>query len=100
MGYGSMQPLQQQLVVANTVTVKSQAELLPLQSVATQCTGVVVPVANTLCEGGVQTMVRLEQQLSVAVTTKFTGVFVQDVTTMLDGQWMRGGIRSEERRVG
>ena len=50
-----------------TLTVKLVEELLPAQSVATQVTGVVVPGANKLPEGGVHMTVTLLQAGDVAV---------------------------------
>src|SRR5262252_2325524 len=53
-----------------TVTVKLQLEWLPAASVAVELT-VVVPNAKTEPDGGVLTTTGIEQ-LSVAVTVKFT----------------------------
>ena len=72
-----------------TVTVKLQLLVLPLQSVATQLTGVVVPGAKRLPEGGLHTTVTLlPQQGLLAVGAQYTGTLVQAVTTMLLGQAM------------
>jgi hypothetical protein len=51
-----------------TVTVKSQVAMLLQQSVATQCTLVVVPGANTTPEAGLQTTPTFVQQRLLAVT--------------------------------
>jgi hypothetical protein len=57
----------------NTVTGKLQDDLLPQLSVAVQLT-VVVPTGKGEPEGGLQTIVGVPPQLSVAVTVKLTGL--------------------------
>jgi hypothetical protein len=60
---------------------------MPLQSMATQVTVVVVPVLNTLPEAGVQTTGRLLPQHGLKANAEnVTFVSVHESITMSDGQ--------------
>jgi hypothetical protein len=78
--------------VSLTVTVKEQAPVLPLASVAEQITGV-VPVAKTVPEAGLQVTALTPAQLSVALAVKLTTAehWPRSVlTAMLAGQVRTG----------
>src|SRR5579871_751083 len=80
------------IVESTTVTLNEHTLLLPAESTTVQLTGV-VPTANSLPDTGEQFTVKLESQLSVAVTVNVTMAPFGSVALVkiLPGQEIIGG---------